>query len=478
MNALDTIMELKKALEAGNYNAAPSTLTQGASLQVEDLSTTMHNATFEDKHLKLQQMIKTESCKSLLAQFNRQLSYGIFGGSAQLEGNIGQEETSDFVRAVVPMCFYSHFRRVTIAANMVETFDGVKAEDRAAKDAALKMAGDLEFDSFRGMADFSNSGVFDGNPLATALLPNIHGLDLQIRQSDSQRNTRDAMFAEYGSDDTVVIAGGGVLTQDMVEDAALRSSLNFGNADKLVVDPRVLSAYNKLAFGKERIVLAGSPQEATGADLRKQWVSGGVVDIEASRFLSGKAKPAPYRNVSGAPTAVATLVASDTVAGSTNGGTSVTDSSAVTTFVVGEVYIYSVTSNNEIGESTKSPALTVTIETTGDKNLIVITNPSGTTRHYNVYRTVAGGAAGSEKFVGRVAIASTSTTTFTDLNNKIPGFVTGFLIQGDAMVMKELAPYSRLKMAVTDLSQPEGHFTFKTLAVTDPRKMCLVDNLR
>jgi hypothetical protein len=64
-----------------------------------------------------------------------------------------------------------------------------------------------------------------------------------------------------------------------------------------------------------------------------------------------------------------------------------------------------------------------------------------------------------------------------DLGNKLPGFVTGFLVQGDTMAMKELAPYSRLKLAVTDLSVPEAHFRFCTLAVQQPRKNVLIDNL-
>ncbi len=285
-DSIEKVTELLKALEAGSYNAAPSTLVQGAALQIEDLSTTMHNVTWEEKNIKLQKEVKVESCKSTLAQFDRQLSYGIFGGSAQAEGHVGQEETSDFVRDVVPMAYYSHTRRVTMVANMVATVDGVKAEDRAAADAAKKIAGDIEFDLFRGLTDFSNAGSFDGNPLATPNLPNMHGLDLQVRQSDGQRKTHDLMFAEYGSDDTVVIPGGGVLTQDTVEDASLRAALNFGNPDKMLVDPTVLSAYNKIVFGKERIILGGSPQDATGGDLRKQWVSGGTVGIEASQLNS------------------------------------------------------------------------------------------------------------------------------------------------------------------------------------------------
>jgi hypothetical protein len=269
MADLGTIQQLVKALEAGQYNAAPSTLVQGSALQVEDLSPVMEVVTFDNEHIKLQKMVKVETCKSMLAQFNRQLSYGQWGGSAQYEGAVGVEQTSDYVRIVVPMCFYSHVRKVSLQATLVATADGVKADDRAAKDAAMSIAADIEFDLFRGKADFSNAGVFDGNPLVVPQLPNMLGLDPQIRQSDAQRNAQDLMFASFGSSDSVVLPGGGasvstgasatsgILTQENIEDASVRSALNFGNADKLLVDPKVLSAYNKLTYSKERIILAG-----------------------------------------------------------------------------------------------------------------------------------------------------------------------------------------------------------------------------
>ncbi len=466
-NAIEAIQSLTKALEAGGYNVAPSGLVQGAALQVEDLSSVMEVVTFDDSHLKLAKMIKVESCKSTLAQFDRQLSYGIFGGSAQLEGAVGQEETSDYVRITVPMCFYSHTRRVTLASTLVETVDGKKADERAAADAAKKLAADIEFDSFRGRADFSNAGVFDGNPLACPLMPNMFGLDIQIRQSDAQRNAHDLMLGEYGSDDSVVIYGGGALSQDNIEDATTRSAMNLGSADKLVVDPKVLSAYNKITYGKERIVLAGSPQDATGSELRKQWVSTGTCSIESSRFLSGKTRPQAAR--SRGPLAPASLGAITSVTGST-----------ATAFKAGDVYTYFATSANEIGESVATASATGTVVVAGDYLTVVINHPaSGTTRYFNVYRSPAGGTAASAKFIGRVALAAGApSTTFTDLGNKNPGFVTGFLVQGDTMVMKELSSYSRLKLAVTDLSTPEAHFRFCTLAVTQPRKNVLIDNLK
>lgn len=460
MDIMQALTGLTKALEAGNYSGAPASRVQGSALQVEDLDSVMHNVTFGDKQLMLQQMLKVESCKSTTPEFVRQLSVGQFGGAAQVEGAVGQDETSDYVRLQVPMCFYSHVRRVTIAANLVATVDGMKAEDRAAEDAALKIAADVEFDLFRGKGDYQNAGVFDGNLLSIPLaVPNIMGLEVQIRNSDAMSNTQDLMFAEYGSAQSVVIPGGGTLSQSMVEDASVRSAQNHGDADKLVVDLLVLSAYNKIAYGKERIILAGSPQDASGADLRRQWVSGGTAQIKGSRFLAGKTNPARARvNSPTAPTFALTAQAGSTTLNGT--------------------YTYYVTAGNEFGESAAAAAASETLTATQQMRVRITPAGSGPpSRFFNVYRSPAGGSAATAKWIGRIANSGAGTTDFMDLGNKLPGFVTGYLLQDNAASVKELAPYSRLKLAVSDLSQPEAHFRFLCLAVYQPRKFALIDNL-
>lgn len=49
----DELQDLMKALEVGSYNAAPSSLAQGAPLEVESLDVTLEMVKFEDTHLKL-----------------------------------------------------------------------------------------------------------------------------------------------------------------------------------------------------------------------------------------------------------------------------------------------------------------------------------------------------------------------------------------------------------------------------------------
>jgi hypothetical protein len=456
---IEQLQSLMKALEAGSYNAAPGQLAQGAALMVEDLSPVMHNVTFDDSHIKLQKMLPSKDVKSQLHQFNRQLDYGIFGGSAQFEGGIGEEDTTNYVRAVVPMSYYSTTRRVTVAANMIGAFDGVKAEDRASADAAMKLAGDIEFDLFRGQSDFSNAGVFDGNPLAVAKVPNMIGLDQQVRQSDAQSNTQDLMFAEYGSDQTVILSVGGALAQSIIEDSSVRSAMNMGAADRLVLDPITLSQYNKIAHAKERIMLAGSPQEASGAHLRTQWTSSAIVSLEASRFLSGKTRPARARAGSPAQPAAPTLA----------------DAGAAGSLLQAATYVYYVTACSIRGESLPSPSASQAVAVAGNKVTVTITAVAAA-QYYNVYRSDAGGSAASAKFIGKIS-QGIGNPVFTDLGNRSGGAVTGFLVQGNTMSIAQLAPYSKLKLAINDLSLPEAHFRFLSLAVFQPRKNVLLENI-
>lgn len=459
MEALATA--LLKTLEAGNLNAAPSTLNQGSALgQIENLEEVMVMVTLDEDALKLQKGMNKTSKKTSLVQFKRQLSPGRLGGSAQFEGAVGRRQDSDFTNVVVPMAYYSEIREVTVQASIFNTFDGVSAEDRYAKDAALRLASDIEFDLFRGKADFSNAGVFDGNMAVIPAMPNILGADAQIRMADGQRNAKDLFFNAHGASASGVIAVGGPLLQGYVEDAYVRSVMQHGKADKLFLDPITAAAYNKITIGKERIMLAGAPQESVGASLMKQYVAGGgMVELESSRFLSGRTGPEESNSDAPGTPSIATAV----VAG--------------TATIAAGTYQYYVTAVNELGESNASASASAVVAALGDQVTVTITAPgSGTVRYYNVYRSNAGGSAASAAFIGRVMTAGASTP-FLDLGNKKPGFVTGFLLQKDSMEIVEAAPYSRIKLAQVQLTIPEAHFRFCTLAVKKPRVNVILDNL-
>lgn len=465
MDVVNALNNLVKTLEAGSYNAAPANLTQGGALQVEDLSPVMENVTFSDEHIILQKLFTVKKAKSLLVQFDRQLSYGRFGGSAVREGAVGSTQVGDYIRAVVPMAFYSQVRRVTVASTLVDTVDSKDAETREAENAAILLAADIEFDLFKGKADFSNAGVFDGNPLAMADAPNMLGVDAQIRQSDYMVTTQDLMFAAYGSNQSVVLMQDGALDQLIMEDAHLRSVMNMGKAQRFMVDPVILTGYNKkIALGApsgvsnsiQRIVLAGSAQDVSGADLRRQWVSGGTVSIEPSRFLSGRTSW--YRPIVGAP-ASPVISAAPAAAGS---GSLLKAQTGVKYFVTAE---------NEVGEGFVVESAPVDIAL-GQIVTFTIAAQAGV-KWFNIYR---GTTQANAKYIGRVASFGTATV-FTDLGNKAPAFVTGYLIQEDTWGIHELASYSRMKLAIQDMSIPEAHYRFLCVSGKQPRKNVCVDNL-
>ena len=474
MNRIAVIEQLTKALEAGGYGAAPGTLTGGSALQVEDLSPVMQNVCWQEKALKLQKKVSSETCKSTLAQYDREISYGNFGASAQAEGHVGEEDTGQVVRLTVPMCYYSQLRRATDVSNMVATIDGTKGSDRQAEWAAKVIAGDLEFDLFHGRAHFQNGGFYDGNILAVPTMYNMVGLDVQIRAADTDFRATDQMFAEFGADESVIINNGnnGALQQATVENACMRAHMNHGEASTLYMDPTVLSQYNQIAYTMQRIVYGGAPLESTGSNLRKQATSFGDCVFEPSRFLSGKTSPKKPK--SNGPSAPANMTGVSTAISGVNSG-----------FAANTTFNYWVTTGNARGESApfKMPAL-FTITTLNHSARLTITSPgSGVASWFNVYRSEANptsttSANSKPRFIGRVMAAASGTTVFDDSGQKLPGFVTGYLLEESTMVQKQLAPYSRKKLAETDLSSIEAHFSFKTLCVTQPRKNVVIDGLR
>lgn len=468
---LADLQPLMKALNAQGYNQAPSNLTQTGALQMEDLSSQLYNVTVREPMLNLQKMLGSpQKCKSLTYQFNRQISIGQIGYSAVLEGQIGEETTSNYLRVIVPMAYYSHTRNITLQATLLATFDGQSLEERQAKDAAFKMAQDCEMDLFRGRELFSNAGLFDGNPAAMPLkIANMVGLDVQIRQSNSiDANAVDLGFVEWGQNESIVIPVNSSLSQDVIENATLALILQFGELSKAqgIIEPTALSAYNKLSFGINRFILSNAAAiTKTGTQLNSQYTSAGEISFEVSQFLRGKVTLQSNQLTSVNAPSTPTLAASAQAAGST-------------TFVAGQVYNYFITAANERGESRATAARTTTIATNGNSVTMVCT-PAGSgaaTRWFNIYRTNAGAAAPTAKFIGRVA-SNGSAVTFTDLNNRSPAASTGYILSKDTMEVRELLPYTRMKMAQVQAAQTESHLRFLGLAVYIPKQNVILDNI-
>jgi hypothetical protein len=138
-----------------------------------------------------------------------------------------------------------------------------------------------------------------------------------------------------------------------------------------------------------------------------------------------------------------------------------------------------VTSGNEIGESPASAAVAHRCRRTATTWPSHHHPGSGTVRYFNVYRSPAGGTAASAKFIGRVALAvGAADDDVRRPRQQEPGLRDGLPGPGRHHGHEGAVGVLRLKLAVTDLSTPEAHFRFCTLAVKQPRKNVLIDNLK
>lgn len=465
--ALQATTTLTKGLEAGYRIGNPGGYTQGAALQREDLSAVMYNATYTSKQIVLTKELPVMQATSTTVEYNRQLSYGVLGSSATLEVSAGQDNTGDYVRDFMPVKFYTVNNRVSFAAGAVQTFDNVNNVERETENAAMKIAGDQELDFFRGCSDFSNGGVFDGNPLAIpGNIANMRGLDILIRQSDNNINTQDFMLAEYGSADSNIVFVGGVMSQSNIEDGQKRSVMNFGMAEDLYAGVGQRVAYNKATQSKERIVLAGTPQTAQGATMKEQWVTNGAVRIHSSVFLGGKSRP-PVKTSAQAPAIP---------------GIALSQAASATTFKINEVYSYYATAQNETGESLVGSAISnITVAANGNSITVTITPPVvAAARWFNVYRSVGTVGATNKanmKFVGRVQSSGLATTLFIDLNNKVPGAATVFLLDKDGLERHMLVTFAAADAALIDTAYRKLFYSYGCGVAKLPRKSALLDNV-
>jgi hypothetical protein len=141
-----------------------------------------------------------------------------------------------------------------------------------------------------------------------------------------------------------------------------------------------------------------------------------------------------------------------------------------------------VTAAGDAGESPASAVSSVTISATGNQVNLVITPAAGiSARYFNVYRSLANSASNGYLsalgYIGRVVNSGNSTTTFIDLDNRQPAFVTGFALDMRGLEIAELSPFKSAQLAQTDLTTPKAYFRFLSLMVKLPRFNILVDNL-
>lgn len=461
----EEVEALNKALTPGyGYTGAPGNFAGGAPLMVESLEASLKSTTWQMKNLVLWPSIPVDKAFNTVEEYSRVTSYGGNGSPYFNDGGSPREEDANYNRETQAIRYFGTRRRVSHAMMLVRVAFG-DAVAREINNGNMWLLQNIERELYWGNGAYSNAGEFDGNP---GMIPNdtlaINGLDVQIRQGDTDVKVQAQAFDGFGGALSVIRdQADSILTEEDMEEGAVSILNNFGIPIALHLDPKALSDFSRTFFPKERINQMGVADGKAGFVLRTWVSSAGDFALQPNVFLRPKdfsKTQADNASVPAAPVAP-TLASPANAASILEAGT----------------YFYKVASINEHGESLAGPTASTT-SIAGDSITVTITNVSGA-KAYAVYRSEKDAAVGQEKFIGYVARQAGASTVLTDLGKKLPGRGQAFLLYLDpeALTFKQLAPLSKINLATVAASFEWLQVLYGGLIVFTPRKHFIYENI-
>jgi hypothetical protein len=462
--------ELAKTLQAGHgYLGAPTSLVGGAALQVESLDSTLKSVTYDASNLIMWPSIPQDRAYSLVEQYVRTNSYGDGGSAFVPESGSPSMNDSEYNRHAQKVVFLSTRRGVSLASTLVRSFAG-DAESRESQAGTLWMLERLERELYKGNADFSNNGKFDGEISAIPSKMqnlNLSGLEVQLRSGDSDFSAQARAFDGFGGADSIIKdMEGDIISESTIEDLANVLMQNFGRPDQLHLAPKQMSDFIKQFFPKERVNVLGIADGKAGYVVREMVTTAGSIALRPNLFLKPKDAPKSQNDRASVPQAPAAAAAALATDGDSK-------------LKLGEKYSYSVSAVNEQGECAATAATSeVTVDADGKNIKVTISAPAGgaAPTHYAVYRSDKNGAG--KKFVGYVKAAGASTV-FTDRGEKVEGGATAYMLdmRPEIMVWKQLAPLMKINLAQVSTSKEFLLWLAGTLIIFAPRKSGIIQNI-
>jgi hypothetical protein len=464
--------ELAKTMTVGHaYLGAPGSLVGGAALQMESIDSVMKSVTYDSSHIKLWSAIPQDRAYSLVEQYVRTNSYGDGGSPYIPEAGSPSMNDSEYNRHAQKVVFFATRRGVSLPSTLVRMNFGGDIESKEAESGTLWMLEKLERELYKGLADFSNNGVFDG--AMSAIAPklsnlNLAGIEQQIRAGQNDYTAQSTAFDGYSGADAVIFSKDGeLLDETVIEDLSNVIVEQFGHPSELHAAPKQISDFVKSFYPRERVNQLGLQDARAGFVVRTMATTAGDISLQANVFL----KPKDTSRSANARQGVPNAPVSATAALATDGDSKLK---------AGEKYLYQVTAANEQGEGAafvESAQMTVDADAKNIK--ITIVQPAGgaAPTHYAVYRTAAAGS-GARKFIGYVA-RSGASTVFVDRGNKIEGSATAYMLdlRSEVMVWRQLAPLMRLNLAQVSMAKEFILWLAGCVICAAPRKLGLIENI-
>lgn len=466
--------ELIKAMQAGEITGRDTTnelLTQ-EPLKAESLEKTLKLLEFRTKDIKLWGAIPKLPAYNTVEEFLQLESYGTDRGGFYNEGELSDTEDSKYRRRASLVKYIQVTGEVTYQAQLVKSYvDAMRKEiENKTMWVIRKVNGALT------KADSSKvSQEFNGLYAQHASIGSAEG-DLYTSLDVWQDST------------TVIDLRGASLTQSDIEDAAVNVDANFGNVDTLFAPPTVIAGLAKDYFERQRILLGSAGYKGEiGTNPKAIDTTFGSVALSHDKFM----KKDPAKTL--ADLATSSKAPTKPVAVSQG----LTGADANSRFAAGEAHtgelgtvFYAVSAINRYGESdltvldntnkiTLTAAQSVDLKWTDGGGANVATC-------YQVYRskvtTATNATTASVKFypIFKVSVAErtagydgAAATFVRDRNRFLPDTEDGFVIEmiDDVLSFKQLAPISKMDLAILAMSRRFITFLFGTPQLYTPKKM-------
>lgn len=458
--------ELLKAMQAGaitGRDTANQSLTQ-EPLKAESLEKTLKLLEYRQQDIKLLNAMPKLTAYNTVEEFLQLESYGSNRGGFYAEGELSDVEDSQYKRRAEKIKYLQVTGEVTMQAQMVRSY-----VDAMAKEVQNKVM---------WIQRRANTFLTSGNE--NLVSEEWNGLYQQHSNIGAGTGNLHTSVKNYYAQEYVIDMRGASLKQADIEKAGVIVDKNYGTPTHLFSTTQVISALAQDYYNDQRILLDGSKaaQGVFGIVPKVITTTMGDIQLAGDKFMAkGAAKTtataADSSKAPVAPTASGTVPAL------------AADTDAV--FVAGDAgsVRYAVTAFNRYGESALTvlgaAGITVTVGSAID---LVFTATSGgayAATGFRIWRTKVGvGATGNFYPLFEISTAELAAgydggaaTVVRDRGRILPDTESAFLAEmsDDVMAFKQLAPISKLDLAVLSMSRRFITFLFATPQLYAPKKL-------
>jgi hypothetical protein len=447
--------EFMKAVTSG-YGTDVATFTGGRAVQLQSIERTLLATIQKPNHFVAFNSMQKSPAIAVSHEYVQQTTVGGFPGDS-FNSETGQinENDADYRRRTVSIKYLMTMRTVSVVQQSTRgVVDVIKNQTQA---AILQLLSSAEWGIFFGDSS-CNDQEFDGiDRFLTSQAPADHIFDARgngISPAAVEFINAAQLVASYG---------------------------NYGRLSKAYMSNLVASDLDQKLDPNFRVTLSGNVQDRmkVGAPVAQVVTRWGNIDALADIFIREGDVPFASRNTNLAAIVVSAAV---TPPGAV---AAVITADASSKFQVAHAGLY--TWGAEGGNSKGRSAIVYSDQEqvdAGDIATINITETGGGNEsYYMIYRTNRNGSnAVPSNFREqiRVAKAGTGTTTYVDINDRIPGTSTMFLLTqvDDAIEIVRLLPLTKFALyPVNTPTIPWAHLLFLALLVGKPNQHALVRNL-